>query len=222
MVDLTEDSPRICKPYLDARSSITPYLQPYYDAHLAPHVQKVQPYIDRAKTQVYTPAIAFTSQNYAKHGAPRVLRAQEYGQKQWEKTVKPQLEVAQQQARKQYQATLGPHVQKVDDVVRPYYDNLKTSATDFYELELRPGYQYAAPYTQKAYTQLQQFTTKTALPYAQWSGDLAWTFASRHIWPTVQILYGENVEPQIMRIKQRLGRYRDEKQVEAAVGSIER
>lgn len=220
--DLTIDSPQICKPYLETRAAVTPYLKPYYDAHLAPHVQKVQPYIDQAKTQVYAPAVAFTSHNYAKHGAPRVIQAQALGKKQWEKTLRPQLEAARQGASKQYHATLGPHVQKVDDVVRPYYVGLRTSATDLYELELRPAYQYAAPYTQKTYGQLHHFTTKTALPYAQWSGKLAWTFASRHIWPTIQILYGENVEPQIMRIKQRLGRYRDEKQVEAAVESIER
>ena len=196
-------------------------MQPYYDAHLAPHVQKVQPYVDQAKNQVYTPAVTFAQENYAKHGAPRVLQARALGQKQWEQTLRPQVDVLKQQAVKQYDATLAPHVQKVDGIVRPYYDTVKTSATDFYELEVRPAYIYAVPRAHRAYGQLNRFTRNVALPYAQWSGNLAWTFVSRHIWPTVQILYGENVEPQITRIKQRLGRYKDEKKIEAAVESIE-
>jgi len=109
----------------------------------------------------------------------------------------------------------------VDDLVRPYYESIHTSANDLWELELQPAYHIAAPYARRAYRQAHRFTTNTALPYAQYGGNVAWTLIYRHVWPTVQVLYGENVEPQIMRIKQRLGRYKDEKMIEAAVESIE-
>lgn len=218
--DLTEDSPKLCKPYLDLKSHATPYLEPYYNAHLAPYVEKVQPYVDRVKTQAYDPALAFTTTNYEKHGAPRVAQAQKYGQAQWDKTLRPQVEVARQAALKQYNIYLGPHVQKVTDVASPYYNNVKTSATDFYELEVRPAYKLAAPHVKRTYKQVEAFAVNTAFPYAQWSGELTWTFVRRQIWPKIQILYGENVEPQVMKITQRLGRYKDEKKLEAAVESI--
>jgi len=196
-------------------------VQPYYNQYLAPHVEKVQPHIDRVKSQVYDPAYTFARTNYAKHGAHRVAQAQKIGQHQWEKRILPQLETVQASAWKQFDAILGPHVQKVDDLVRPYYESIQTSVNDLWELEVQPAYHYASPYARRAYKQAHRFTTNTALPYAQYGGNVAWTLVHRHIWPTVQVLYGENVEPQIMRIKQRLGRYKDEKLVEAAVESIE-
>lgn len=194
-----------------------PHVQPYYDTYLASYVEKAQPYVDQAKTHVYNPALTFAKT----HGAPRLSQAQKYGQKEWERTVRPRLDLASKHAYKQYDATLAPHVQKVQGVVTPYYTTVKTSAADFYELEFQPAYKRSAPYAKKFYKQAHRFTLDTALPYAQWGTDLTWAFVRRQIWPRIQILYGENVEPQIFRISQRLGRYRDEKKIEAAVESME-
>ena len=215
--DLLDSSPQVCRGYLQARDYITPYAQPYYDQHLAPYVQKAQPYVDRFNTQVYTPSHAL----YQKHAAPRVAQAQELGYQQWEKTVKPQLDVAKHHASKQYDAALGPYVNKAYDSVNPHYQSLKTSASDIWELEVQPVYRKTAPYTQKLFTQGRQFAVDTALPQAQYAGNAAWSFWVRQIWPKMRVLYGENVEPQLMRITERLGRYRDEKKLEADVKSME-
>ena len=131
------------------------------------------------------------------------------------------MDVARKHALKQYDSTLGPHVQKVQDAVSPYYTNVKASASDFYELELLPAYKHTAPYAKKFYGHAHRFSVNTALPYARWGTDLTFTFVRRQIWPRIQVLYGENVEPQIFKISQRLGRYRDEKKIEAAVESAE-
>jgi hypothetical protein len=214
---LSDDSPNVCEPYFQLRDYAVPHLQPYYNTYAAPYVQQAQPYFDRVKEQAYVPAAAFAQ----KHGAPRAAQVQKYATKEWQRSVRPQLQVAQKHALKQYDSTLGPHVQKVQDAVSPYYTNVKASATDFYELELLPAYKHTAPYAKKFYGHAHRFSVNTALPYARWGTDLTFTFVRRQIWPRIQVLYGENVEPQIFKISQRLGRYRDEKKIEAAVESAE-
>lgn len=215
--DVADDSPRICKPYLQARDYVTPYAQPYYDQYLSPYVQQAQPYVDRFNDNVYAPGLVA----YKQYGAPRVADAQKFGQKQWEKTVKPQLELLQKQSGKQYQQHLGPHVQKAQDAVQPYYDQVKTSVSDIWELELEPVYRKTRPYAEKLYYQGQDFAVNTALPQAQYAGSTAWSFWTRQIWPRMRILYGENVEPQLLRITERLGRYKDGKKLEAEIKSME-
>jgi len=215
--DITDDSPAVCKRYFQGRDLVTPYAKPYYDQYAAPYVQRAQPYVDRVNEQAYQPALAV----YKQHGAPRVAQALEQALVQWEKTIKPQLEVARQQVGQQYDATLAPHVRKAQDAVQPYYDSVKTSANDIWELEVGPVYRKTSPYAYKMYTQGQQFAVNTALPYGQYAGSAAWSFWARQIWPKMRVLYGENVEPQLFRITERLGRYKDEKKLQAEVKSME-
>ena len=214
---LTEKSPVLCKPYLQARDYVAPYTRPYYDRYLDRHVQKAQPYLDRFDEQIYQPSLNF----YHRYAAPRVDEAQKYGQEQWQQSIKPQIDVLQRQAGKQYEASLAPHVKKVQDVVQPYYDSFQTSAHDIWELELQPVYRNTAPYASKILEQGQNFAVQTALPQAQYAGGLAWGFWTRQIWPRMRVLYGENVEPQLMRISERLGRYKDGKKLEADMQGVE-
>ena len=216
-IELTETSPKICTPAIRAKEFVYPYVHPYYQQYAEPYVQKAQPYVDRLNEQLYKPGLAA----YQQHGAPRVSEAQKYSQQQWEKTIKPQLETAKQQAGKQYDAALAPHVKKVQDVVQPYYDQVKTSASDIWELEIQPVYRNTAPYAQKIYDQGQDFAVKTALPQAQYASTTVWSFWSRQVWPRVCVLYGQNVEPQLNRITERLGRYKDGKRLEAEIKSME-
>ena len=215
--ELTDSSPWMCKPSLQTKDFVRPYVQPYYDQYLDPYVQRAQPYVDQVNEKVYQPGLAA----YQQYAAPRVAEAQKYSQQQWQKTIKPQLDVARQQAGKQYDTALAPHVKKVQDVVQPYYDQVKTSASDIWELEIQPVYRNTAPYAQKIYNQGQDFAVKTALPQAQYASNTAWTFWARQIWPRIRVLYGENVEPQLHRITERLGRYKDGKRLEAEIKSME-
>ncbi|GAM82738.1 hypothetical protein ANO11243_007240 [Dothideomycetidae sp. 11243] len=219
--DLSEDSPRLCKPYLQLHSFVTPYVQPYYNTHVEPHIAKVQPYVDYANHRFVQPATTFAQDNYVKYGAPQVDRMQKLGQEQWDKIIVPQLTSARQVAQKQYDATLAPHVQKVNGYVRPYYNSATVSAQNFWEMELQPAYNLASPYVHKGYSEAEKFVLQVFIPYTQWVNGVVWASMHRHVFPALQVLYGENVEPQIMRIKQRLGRYRDEKKVEAAANAVE-
>lgn len=215
--DITVDANHICTPYLSARDFILPHAQPYYYQHLAPYIEQVQPYYDIVNERVYRPGHAA----YQTYAAPRVSQVTSIGQQQWEQTIKPQLHLAQKQAGKQYQQTLAPHVKRATDVVQPYYDGLLNSATDIWQLELEPVYRETAPYAQKAYQQGQTFVVKIALPHAQYISSLGYSFWARNIWPRIRILYGENVEPQLTRITERLGRYKDGKKLEAHINSAE-
>ncbi|WPH04934.1 Hypothetical protein R9X50_00783100 [Acrodontium crateriforme] len=224
LADISTDSPVVCKAYLQSKDFLSPHAKPYYDQYLAPHIQRVQPYVDQVHTKVYQPGYAV----YQQYGAPRVANAQKLGHHHWEKTVKPQLHVARQSASEQFDAVLGPHVRKVCDAVQPYYESVKTSATDIWELEVQPIYRRVVPYAQKAtpyahyaYSRGQQIAVQTVLPQAQYAGSIVWSFWSRQVWPKVRVLYGENVEPQLLRITERLGRYKDGKQLQAEIKSIE-
>lgn len=215
--ELTESSPRICRPSLQVKEVVQPYVRPYYELYLDPYVQRAQPYVNQVNEKFYQPGLAA----YQQYAAPRVADAQKYSQQQWKKSIKPQLDVARQEAGKQYDAALAPHVKKVQDVVQPYYDQVKMSASDIWELEIQPVYRNTAPYAQKIYDQGQEFAINTALPQAQYAGNTAWMFWARQIWPRIRVLYGENVEPQLHRITERLGRYKDGKRLEAEIKSME-
>lgn len=215
--ELTAESPKICRPSIQAKEFVQPYVRPYYDQYLDSYVQKAQPYVDQVNEKVYKPGYAV----YQQYGAPRVEQAQKISFEQWEKTVKPQLEVARKQAGSQYDATLAPHVKKVQDAVQPYYDQVRTSANDIWELEIQPVYRKTTPYAQKIYTQGQDFAVNIALPHAQYASNTAWAFWARQVWPKIRVLYGENVEPQLHRITERLGRYKDGKKLEADIKSME-
>jgi len=144
-----------------------------------------------------------------------------FAEQQWEKKVAPQLITAQAQAKAQYTASLGPHVDKAWTTMDPYYKTTVSTASDFYNSTLLPAYYVALPYGQQAYEQGYYYAVNVGYPYAQSAWISTSAFLGRTIWPQIRILYGENVEPQLVRITERLGRYRDGKKLEAAVDAVE-
>jgi hypothetical protein len=207
----------VCKPYFQLKDVVTPYAQPYYDKYLAKHVDAVRPYANQVDQYVYQPGQAA----FQRYAVPQINNAQKYGRQQWDTAVKPQLEILSAEAGKQYQASLAPHVKKAQDVVQPYYDTVQSQAADIWQSQVHPVYQKAAPIAQEYASRGQQFAIETALPQAQVVGGHALDFWSRRIYPQLRILYGENVEPQLLRITERLGRYHDGKKLQAEIKSIE-
>lgn len=217
---ISETSPKVCKPYLQARSYATPYLDPYYQAYVAPQVQKAQPYIDRFDAQVYTPVATFTKDKYATYGAHRVEQAQGYAEAQWDKTVRPQIHKVQQQAIGQYDTHLGPYVKQASDAVAPYYEQTKKSMEEIYHLTILPTYEAVLPYSRQAYTHGHYAVSYIIFPYVRSAKDVTWSFVLRTLWPQLRVLYGDNVEPQLVRIRERLGRHRDQQKIESAVEAL--
>lgn len=122
----------------------------------------------------------------------------------------------------QYNTYLHPHVGKVTDAVGPYYETIKDTAVTQYHSLLVPTYSFALPYARQGYTFGHYYTTNIILPYARWTEATLRAFLLRNVWPRLRILYGDNVEPQLMRISERLGRYKDSKKIESVVDALDR
>ncbi|KAF2015601.1 hypothetical protein BU24DRAFT_181385 [Aaosphaeria arxii CBS 175.79] len=218
---LSSESPRICEPYLYGRAYVTPYLDPYYQQYVAPQVEKIQPYVDRFDAQVYTPVASFTKDQYAKHGAHRVAQSQKYLEAEWDKTVRPQLENVQAQANAQYQQYLGPHVKQASDVVVPYLQQGRESCLEIYHLTILPAYEAALPYARQGYVHGNRIVAHVIFPYVRAGKDYTYAFLARTVWPQLRVLYGDNVEPQLVRIRERLGRHRDQQKLESIIDALD-
>jgi hypothetical protein len=213
LTQLNDSSPRVCKPYLQTRSYAAPYLDPYYETYVAPQVDKVKPYT--------TPITTFAQDKYATYGAHRVEQARKYAETHFDKSVRPQLHIAQDKVKAEYDVYLGPHVKTVSDAVSPHYNNLKASSEEIYHLTILPAYERSLPYLQKGHAYGHHLLVDIVYPHVHAAKDATWAFILRSVWPRLRVLYGDNVEPQLVRISERLGRYRDQQKVESAVSAVD-
>ncbi|KAH8902456.1 hypothetical protein BR93DRAFT_887083 [Coniochaeta sp. PMI_546] len=198
-----ENSPRICKPYFQVKHAVTPHIEPYYDAYAAPYVDLVKPFYVTLDRTVISPGWSYA----AKHGAPQLLKARTYSQVQWEKNVHPQLLKYQSLVKSKYDESLAPHVNTVSTALAPYYDIAKTNALQTYHELLLPSYNYLQPHAQTGYRVASSFVRDTAVPSAVWAWNKTYFVLDGVVWPQIRSLYVENVEPQLHKIGQRLGRY---------------
>lgn len=215
--DLGETTPKVCKPYLSLRSHVAPYVEPYYNSYAAPHVEKARPYVEKFNQEIYTPSLAYGKQSYDNYGAPRIQQAQAYSQEKWANLVKPQIDTAQAQVKKQYDSNLAPQVNKASAVAAPYYTISRDSISDIYKTHILPALKASRPYADKTYALGHKITVETVLPYTQSAWSSTVFFFDHTIWPKLRVLYGDNVEPQLVRIGERLGRYRDARKLKAVM-----
>ncbi|RDW90513.1 uncharacterized protein DSM5745_02288 [Aspergillus mulundensis] len=209
VAELTDSSPRICKPYLAAKSYVEPHVTPYYNTYAAPYVDAARPYVVVLNEKVYTPASNIAKQGYQAYGAPALNRAQAYGQQQWDANVVPHIETTKAKAADWYGAQVAPHVDYVVTTVSPYYNNVRGAywkTVDGYILPFAAKYQ---PYIGKTYTSGQEILTTTVMPHAQNAWYSTVYFIYQTLWPKMSSLYSENVEPQLVKIGQRLASYRE-------------
>ncbi|KAJ9492936.1 hypothetical protein VN97_g290 [Penicillium thymicola] len=228
LADLTETSPRVCKPYLIARSHVEPYMTPYYDIYAAPYVDQARPYVDQARPyvemfnqRVYTPASKVAKSGYEKYGAPALKQAQAYGIEQWQNQVTPRLQTTQNKVHQLYFAEIDPYVQQSVAVVSPYYQWANTVALNVNQGYLVPFYARSRPFIGKAYSTSQDILTTHVLPGAQYTWSSVVYFANSSLWPHVTGLYSEQVEPQLVKIGQRLASYREGKRLRAAIEDVD-
>lgn len=200
------------------RSALVPHLEPYYNTYASPYVEAARPYYDTLDKRVLTPATVLGK----KYAAPRFAQAQAYGQAQWDKSVQPQVAKYQSMVKAKYDETLAPHLDKAYKAAGPYYDLAKTSALQTYYGHLLPTYTAVQPYAIQGYGLASDFVLNTAIPYSKWAWTSGGIFLDRTVLPQIRILYGENVEPQLVRIGERLGRYRDGKKLQSVVNDIDR
>ena len=198
-----------------------PYVEPYYNAYAKSHVDKARPYVEKANQQLFVPAASYSRHYYTAYGAPRVEQARKFSQDKWDKVVKPQVNTAQNEAKKQYDSNLAPHVDKASAAAAPYVTASRENVYQVYSKHILPTYGSFRPHLEKAYAYLYIAVVEKSLPYAHsaWTSTIA--FFDRILWPKIRVLYGENVEPQLVRIGERLGRYRDGKKMQAVMDDME-
>ena len=149
-------------------------------------------------------------------------QVQKLSKGRWEQSIKPQIEALEIWSKNRYETTLAPHARKLIVATQPYYQNAVYRLLNVYHVRLLPTYRAASPYAEQTYQHGRKFTLETALPFAEWVGNRTIVYISRIVLPRIQILYGENIEPQLSRIGQRLGRYRDSKKVEQVAQDVKR
>jgi len=184
-------------------------VKPYYDTYAAPYVEIAQPYAQKFNEHVYTPSSKFAMQSYERYGAPRVNQARAYSQEQWQRIVLPQLEAAQLKANEVYGSFVAPHVDKISAATSPYYGAAKDNAFRIHKEHILPAYTKSKPHIWNAYSTGHHLAVETGLPYIQQTWSSVVVFVHETMWPKLRHLYSENVEPQLLKIGDRLAKYRE-------------
>ncbi|KAI0390358.1 hypothetical protein F5Y17DRAFT_68497 [Xylariaceae sp. FL0594] len=205
--ECNDTSPKICKPYFQAKHAIAPHVSPYYDAYASPYVELARPYYDSINRGVMTPGRTYA----VKYGGPRVAQAQAFGRAQWEKSVQPQINKYQELARAQYDRSVSPYVQQATTAVAPYYEIARTNGLQTYHEVLVPAYTFIQPYASRGYDAAYSFTKDNVVPSTVWAWNRTYTFLDTAVWPHLRDVYVLKVEPQLVRIGERLGRYKGQK-----------
>ncbi|KAH6838650.1 hypothetical protein B0I37DRAFT_242402 [Chaetomium sp. MPI-CAGE-AT-0009] len=198
-----DTSPRICKPYFQLKHAVVPRVEPFYDTYAAPYAELVRPYYNTVGQTVITPTWSYAKQ----YGAPRVQQIQALGTAQWEKSVQPQVEKYQGLARAQYDEKLAPYIDRVSAAFGPYYDIARTNTLQTYHEFLVPTYLYLQPHLHEGYRATSTFTSGTVVPAFVWTWNKTYAFLDGTVGPQIRAVYVENVEPQLVKIGKRLGRY---------------
>lgn len=180
-------------------------------------MDSARPYYNTLDKKIIAPVTVLGK----KYGAPRVAQAQAFGQAQWEKTLQPEVSKYQAVARAKYDQTVAPHLNKVTAATGPYLDLARTNALDTYRGHVLPAFNAVQPYAFQGYDVANKFVVGTGIPYTKWAWTTTAVFLDRKVLPKLRILYGENVEPQLVRIGERLGRYRDGKKLQAVVDGVD-
>ncbi|KAI1458269.1 hypothetical protein F4805DRAFT_144277 [Annulohypoxylon moriforme] len=203
----TDATPRICKPYFGIKSIVSPHVTPYYDTYAAPYIDVAKPYYNTVDRIIITPTRTYA----VKYGGPRVDQARVFSQAQWEKNVQPKLSKYQTLAKTRYDETIAPHVEGVSAAVSPYYEIARTNALQTYHEFLLPSYLFVQPYAEQGYEVVYAFTTDTVVPSTIWGWNKTYAFLDSTVWPHLRDVYVMKVEPQLVRIGERLGRYKEKK-----------
>ena len=215
---LDYSSPRVCKPYLVARSHLEPHISPYYQIYAAPYLDAARPYAQTINDRVYIPASEFAKHSYHTYGAPALSHARKFGEKQWHEEVIPRLYAAQEAVGRIYVSHMNPYVQRILTAVEPY----TVRVTHVNEKYLLPLFIHSKTFLGRTFAAGQETFTTTALPLAKRAWSSTVVFVNGAVWPMITSLYSENVEPQLVKIGERLASYREGQKLRSAVEEIDR
>jgi hypothetical protein len=149
-----------------------------------------------------------TSQYAVQYGGPWIQKGQQQVLDQWQKNGQPQLARVQAQTQEKYDHIIAPRLGQVSEAVGPYYEIVRTNGNQILYEYLLPGCAVIQPYATQGYLVVADLTTNNALPAVWWAWNNTYAFVDTTVWPQLRSIYLGNVEPQLVRIGKRLGRYK--------------
>ena len=206
-------SPRACEPYLTVRTHVEPFVIPYYETYAGPYVDAVRPYAHNFNKNIYSPSKSFVTRTYRDYGAPRLEQGSRFLQMRWEMIVTPWLHSARDSVIRGYGVTVRPYIRRINAVVVPRYQAVTRFITGLHRAYVSPLYLRVELGAGKVYNAVDIMFSRYISPWIQRIWSVLATFANDTIRPRVSGVYAENIEPQLVRIGQKLASYREEKVV---------
>ncbi|KAM5439522.1 hypothetical protein MferCBS31731_004622 [Microsporum ferrugineum] len=210
--ELDDQSPRVCKPYLVARTHLEPHIAPYYHKYGEHHVEKLQPYAqsvyDKAE-KIYNPTARFLHGVYQGYVSVYVEQATELAKSQWNQRVSPHIDPLQKQATDYYVSSVDPHVRTAQSIAVPYIRVAAAQSIRIKDNYLIPSYISSRPVIERACAAVHNFIISTIAPYTRKAWSAVFVFLNGTVRTQITHLYSENVEPQLVKIGEKLASYRE-------------
>ncbi|KAF3896764.1 hypothetical protein GTR04_0515 [Trichophyton interdigitale] len=210
--ELNDESPRVCKPYIIAKTRLEPYISPYYHKYAAEHVEHIKPYAQSAyKTaeKVYIPTAQFSKNIYQGHVSIYVDQAMELAKSQWNQKVSPHTDPLQAQVTDYYTTSISPRIKSAQSIIIPYFWVATEYSVHINNNYVVPAYIRARPVIHRVCATIYDFVVTTIAPYIQEAWSAVVVFLNGTVRPHIRTLYSENVEPQLVKIGEKLASYRE-------------
>jgi hypothetical protein len=120
-----------------------------------------------------------------------------------------------------YDEKLSPHIERAAVASDPYVRQMREELLDLYESTLVPVYARTLPYIETYYQHANYVTFHVVYPHIWRAQSSTSRFLATRVWPRIVLIYGINVEPQLMRIRERLGRYTSAKKLQHTIDNME-
>lgn len=203
-----------------ARSHIDTYIIPYYHEHGEKYVQVVHPYVQKVNERVYVPISEFTKRKYRAHGEPRVDIVLSYVRNNWQHFAEPRIRSLKNTAILRYNNTISPHVKQVVSTAALYQRALIAHASFVHGFIVRKYHQHADPIVRHIYHSGRLIFIARVLPHIE-RGWLSYiSFMNGTVRPFMTGLYTKNVEPQLVKISQKLASYKEGRKVRGTVTGL--
>ncbi|KAI6247169.1 hypothetical protein HI914_05018 [Erysiphe necator] len=206
---LTNDSPKACKAYFQVTNFVAPVIQPYLNIYAAPYLEPIWPYYTAIQKRIIKPTLKLGG----KYGVPLVEKVFLLIKFNWRKFAQPQVEKCYDTLYQYYRLKLGSYSDIANKTINSYHEKIKTELLPIYSSIILSYYYAIEPQIVKGYILGHEIVTNNIYPCIKWTLNNGESFFVGIIRPKLKLLYGESVEPQLLKISERLGRYRTARKI---------
>jgi hypothetical protein len=120
-----------------------------------------------------------------------------------------------------HDSLIGPRIRHANSAITPYYTATEEYLLHIHKAYVLPYYARSKPIAGKAYSRVHGVVVDILLPYSHKSWSTVVAFVNGTLWPRITGLYSENVEPQLVKIGEKLASYREGRKLIAVTEDIE-